>query len=134
MKTNISAKSRKIDKSLNPVWDDFLQIPFRSLNSDIMRLEILDWDRIGKHDKLCMADFPLINFEPGKVYSQKFNLIPLEGHESGSTVTLKFQITPPQTVPFTEIMFVPDQLNLRIEDVFGISTTKPLKKDLVKWL
>ena len=38
--TDISIKSRKIDKSLNPMWDDYLQIPIKSLNSDIIRLEI----------------------------------------------------------------------------------------------
>lgn len=72
LNTNISIKSRKIDITLNPVWDDYLNIPFNSLNSDILRLEIIDWDRVGKHDKLCIIDFPLINFIPGEIYSDTY--------------------------------------------------------------
>jgi Ca2+-dependent lipid-binding protein len=54
-------------------------IPFKSLNSDILRLEIIDWDKFGKHDKLCMKDFPLTNYQPGKIYTDTYSLIPLEG-------------------------------------------------------
>ena len=127
LKTNISVKSRKIDKNLNPVWDDYFHIPFHSLNSDILRLEIIDWDRVGKHDKLCMIDFPLNNFEIGVIYTDKYTLIPLEGNNGGSKVNLKFQISPPQTKPFSNIKYIPDQLNVRIEDVFGMITKNPLK-------
>ena len=40
LNTDISIKSRKIDKSLNPMWDDYLQIPIKSLNSDIIRYKL----------------------------------------------------------------------------------------------
>jgi len=127
LNTKTAIKSRKVDKTLNPIWDDYFQIPFKSLNSDILRLEIIDWDKFGKHDKLCMKDFPLTNYQPGKIYTDTYSLIPLEGRKSGATVTLKFQITPPSTMPFEHIEYIPDQLNIRIEDVFGIVTKKPLK-------
>ena len=127
LNTKTIIKSRKIDKTLNPIWDDYFQIPFKSLNSDILRLEIIDWDRFGKHDKLCMRDFPLTNFQPGKIYADTYSLIPLEGRKSGSIVTLKLQITPPSTIPFQHIEYIPDQLNIRIEDIYGVMTKKPLK-------
>ena len=127
LNTDISIKTRKIDKSLNPMWDDYLQIPIKSLNSDIIRLEIMDWDRIGKHDKLCMKDISLNEHKPGEIYKNKYTLIPLEGNESGSTIDLIFQITPPSFIPFSAINYTNQQLNIRIEDIFGISTKKVLK-------
>jgi Ca2+-dependent lipid-binding protein len=81
LNTKTSIKSRRIDKCLNPNWDEYFHIPINSLNSDILRLEIIDWDKIGKDDKLCMIDFPLINFEFGKVYTNIYSLSPLEGRE-----------------------------------------------------
>ena len=101
--TKTSIKSRKIDKCLNPIWNEYFHIPIISLNSDILRLEIFDWDKVGKDDKLCMKDFPLSTFEFGKIYSDIYSLTPLEGRKSGSNVELVFQITPPTIMPFTEI-------------------------------
>ena len=128
LNTKTSVKSRRIDKCLNPKWDEYFHIPINSLNSDILRLEIIDWDKIGSDDKLCMKDFPLINYEFGKVYSDIYSLTPLEGRPSGSTVELSFQITPPSIIPFEQKLYIPDQLNIRLEDVSNIITKKPLKK------
>ena len=127
LNTKISCKSRRIDKCLNPKWDEYFQIPINSLNSDILRLEIIDWDKIGKDDKLCMIDFPLLNLELGKVYTDNYKLTPLEGRSGGSTVYLSIQITPPLIIPFTEVHYIPDQLNIRLEDISGINPKKPLK-------
>ena len=127
LNTNISIKSRKIDKTLNPVWDDYLNISFNSLNSDILRLEIIDWDRVGKHDKLCMKDFPLIDYIPGEIYNDTYSLIPLEGNKAGATVKLKFQVTPPNIKPFTYEKYINDQLNVWIEYVEAKVPKKPPK-------
>ena len=124
LNTKNSVKSRRIDKSLNPVWDEKFRIPVQSLNSDILRIEVIDWDRIGKHDKLCMIDFPLINYDLGKLYHGVYSLIPLEGRSKGSTIELSFQITPPRIIPFTDTKYIPVLLNVRIEDIKGITTTK----------
>ena len=127
LNTKTSIKSRRIDKCLNPIWDEYFHIPINSLNSDILRLEIFDWDKIGKDDKLCMKDFPLSTFEFGKIYSDVYSLTPLEGRKGGSNVELVFQITPPTIMPFTEIKYIPDQLNIRLEDISNIVAKKPLK-------
>ena len=113
--------------SLNPTWDDYLQMPIKSLNSDIIRLEIFDWDRIGKHEKLCMIDFPLCDYKTGEIYKIDENLIPLSGNNSSSKINLRFQITPPSFIPFSKIDYIPLQLNVRIEDISGVSTKKLLK-------
>ena len=126
--TKFSIKSRRIDKCLNPIWDEYFQIPINSLNSDILRLEIIDWNKITKHSKLCMRDFPLSNYEFGKVYSDTYSLTPLEKRPGGSTVELTFQITPPFLKPFTEMLYVPDQLNVKLEEITGIITKKKLKE------
>ena len=126
--TKTSFKSRRIDKCLNPIWDEYFQIPINSLNSDILRLEIIDWNKIVKHEKLCMRDFPLSNYQFGKVYSNSWDLIPLEKRPGGSSVELTFQITPPFLTPFTEMLYVPDQLNVKLEEISGINIKKNLKK------
>ena len=122
LNTKISIKSRRIDKNLNPFWDEYFRIPIQSLNSDILRIEVIDWDKIGKHDKLGMIDFPLINYQPGVVYQNVYPLIPLTGDSKNSTIELIFHITPPDIVPFTNNPFIPDQINVRIEDIKGVIT------------
>jgi hypothetical protein len=121
---DISVKSRRIDKTLNPIWDDYINIPIKSLNSDIIRLEINDWDRVGKDDKLCMRDFPINELIPGKIYHETYSLIPLAGNPGGSTVELSIQLTPPSIIPFTPSEYDITQLNVRIEK---FSTNIPLK-------
>ena len=127
LNTKTSIKSRRIDKCLNPKWDEYFHIPINSLNSDILRLEVIDWDKIGKDDKLCMIDFPLSTFEFGKIYDDIYSLTPLEGRSGGSKIELSFQITPPLVMPFTDIIYIPDQLNVRLEDISNIVLKKPLK-------
>ena len=124
---DISVKSRRIDKTLNPIWDDYINIPIISLNSDIIRLEITDWDRVGKDDKLCMRDFTLKEYIPGKTYHDTFSLIPLAGNPGGSKVELSLYITPPSALPFEEFKYDLEQLNVRIEDITGVTTKSILK-------
>ena len=124
---DISIKSRRIDKTLNPEWDDYLNIPIKSLNSDIIRLEVLDWDRLGKDDKLCMRDFRLRDYIPGKIYHETFSLIPLAGNPGGSSIELSFQITPPSAMPFIPYEYDLEHLNIRIEEISSVITKSPLK-------
>lgn len=119
---DISIKSRRIDKTLNPEWDDYLNIPIKSLNSDIIRLEVLDWDRLGKDDKLCMRDFRLRDYIPGKIYHETFSLIPLAGNPGGSSIELSFQITPPSAMPFIPYEYDLEHLNIRIEEISSVIT------------
>ena len=127
LNTKYSVKSRRIDKCLNPIWDEYFEIPINSLNSDILLLEIIDWNQVLKHEKLCMREFPLIKFEFGKVYSEKYSLIPLDKKSGGSTVELTLQITPPFVIPFTESLYIPDQLNIKLKGISGITAKKNLK-------
>ena len=123
LNTKIVVKSRRIDKNLNPIWDEIFRIPINSLNSDILRVEVIDWDKIGKHDKLGMIDFPLINYQPGIIYNNLYPLTPLMGDSKNSTIELAFQITPPGIIPFTNISsYIPDQINVRIEDINNVTT------------
>ena len=49
--------------------DEYFKIPINSLNSDILHLEVIDWNKFAKHEKLCMLNFPLNKHEFGKIYS-----------------------------------------------------------------
>ena len=56
------------------------------------------------------------------------NLIPLGKKPGGSTIELSFQITPPFILPFTEEIYNPDILIIKLEEISGIILKKPLKK------
>ena len=122
LNTKISKKSRRIDKSLNPEWDDYFSIPIQSLNSDVLRIEVIDWDKIGKHKKLCKKDFIIKDYNPGSVYHSTYTLIPFYGYWNDSTIELSFQITPPGVTPFKECPYSPEQINIRIEDIKEVTT------------
>jgi Ca2+-dependent lipid-binding protein len=100
LNTKITAKSKKIEKTLNPKWDEKFRIPIQSLNSDILRIEVFDWDKVGKDDKLCMIDIPLINYEPGIVYEDIFPLIPLAGNSGGPQLNYISKLLPLDTYHF----------------------------------
>ena len=122
----ISVKSRTINKSLNPIWDDYFRLPIKSLNTDILRIEVNNSDKNGKNEKLGLIDFPLIDYEPGLIYHHKCPIIPLLGHSNNPIIELYIQLTPPRIIPFTEVNYVPDQLNIRIEDINSVTINKQL--------
>ena len=127
METNNSIKSRIINKSLNPIWDDYFRLPIKSVISDVLRIEVNNLDKNGKNNKIGLIDFPIINYEPGLVYYHKCPIIPLPGHSYHPNIELSFQVTPPGIIPFTEINYIPDQLNIRIEESYGFTTKSILK-------
>ena len=57
-----------------------------------------------------MLNFPLLNYELGKVYSNKYTCTPLDGKKAGATVELIFQIIPLNVIPLTESIYIPDKL------------------------
>ena len=75
-----------------------------------------------------MLNFPLNKYEFGKIYSGIYSLIPLKRNHSGSIIELTFQITPPFIIPFTEEIYNPNLLNIKLDCITGIFLKKPLKK------
>ena len=86
------------------------------MNSDVLRIEVIDWDKIGKQDKLCKKDFIIKDYYPGNVYHGTYSLIPLVGNKNDSTIELSIQIIP-GVIPFRKCSYFPEQFNIRIEDI-----------------
>jgi len=72
-----------------------------------------------------MIDFPIINYEPGIAYEDIYPF-PLSRNKGCSKIELSFQVTLPGFVPFSIIPYIPEVLNLRIDDVFGIISSNEL--------
>ncbi|KAH0795226.1 C2 domain containing protein [Histomonas meleagridis] len=109
--------SRRIDNTLNPKWDDQLRLQIISYGSDVLRIELYDFDAVGKDDRISFLDIPLASIPPGITQYGKFNLTPLHGHSKGGLLEMKYQITAPGQVPYVDQPFIPYQLNVRLVDV-----------------
>mmetsp|Transcript_25559 Transcript_25559/g.31437 ORF Transcript_25559/g.31437 Transcript_25559/m.31437 type:complete len:603 (+) Transcript_25559:111-1919(+) len=58
-------KSYRVEKSLNPSWNEDIFIPVPKDSKDSLRVEVWDWDLIGSNDYLgeCVVDISEINWE-----------------------------------------------------------------------
>ncbi|KAH0785729.1 C2 domain containing protein [Histomonas meleagridis] len=110
-------KSRRIDNTLTPRWDEQLRMNIISYGSDILRLELYDFDSVGKDDRISFLDIPLSTIPPGITQYGNFNLTPLHGHSKGGVLEMKYQITAPGQVPYVDAPFIPYQLNVRLVNV-----------------
>ena len=94
-------RTKTIMKNLNPVWNETFQMQFDPLVCNNLRIEVYDYDYIGKDDFLGAADIPLDwmaskdSFEkwyPLKVQTKdKKTKLPII--KSKGTVHLKLQVT-----------------------------------------
>ncbi|KAH0789489.1 C2 domain containing protein [Histomonas meleagridis] len=109
--------SRRIDNTLNPKWDEKLRMNVISYGSDVLRVELYDYDKAGKDDRISFIDIPLASITPGITQYGNFDLTPLHGHSTGGTLEMKYQITAPGQVPYTDQPFMPYQLNVRLVEV-----------------
>ncbi|KAH0796506.1 C2 domain containing protein [Histomonas meleagridis] len=110
-------KSRILNKTLNPCWDDQLKLDVLSLGSDILRIELMDHDAVGKDDKISIYDIPLNTIPPGIVQYGKFDFTPVHGNKYGGQIEMKYQIVAPNQIPYTNVPFIPYQLNVRVVDI-----------------
>ncbi|KAJ8754096.1 hypothetical protein K2173_001994 [Erythroxylum novogranatense] len=51
-------------KSLNPQWNEDFKFTVRDPDSQILRLQVYDWEKFGTHDKLGMQVVPLKTLTP----------------------------------------------------------------------
>ncbi|MBA0814020.1 hypothetical protein Gohar_019870 [Gossypium harknessii] len=57
---SLPAKKTSIKKrNLNPVWNEKFKLVVKDPESQVLQLEVFDWDKVGAHDRLGMQFVPL---------------------------------------------------------------------------
>ncbi|XP_052485794.1 synaptotagmin-3 isoform X3 [Gossypium raimondii] len=57
---SLPAKKTSIKKrNLNPVWNEKFKLVVKDPESQVLQLEVFDWDKVGTHDRLGMQFVPL---------------------------------------------------------------------------
>ncbi|XLR45884.1 hypothetical protein S83_030544 [Arachis hypogaea] len=51
-------------KNLNPVWNEKFKLVVKDPQSQVLQLQVFDWDKVGAHDKLGMQLIPLKMLKP----------------------------------------------------------------------
>ncbi|VYS65819.1 unnamed protein product [Arabidopsis thaliana] len=63
----LPAKKTTIKKrNLNPEWNEHFKLIVKDPNSQVLQLEVFDWDKVGGHDRLGMQMIPLQKINPGE--------------------------------------------------------------------
>ncbi|CAH8379652.1 unnamed protein product [Eruca vesicaria subsp. sativa] len=69
----LPAKKTTIKKrNLNPEWNEHFKLIVKDPLSQVLQLEVFDWDKVGGHDRLGMQMIPLKKINPGE--KKAFNL------------------------------------------------------------
>ncbi|CAI8604115.1 unnamed protein product [Vicia faba] len=90
-------------KNLNPQWNEKFKIVVKDPQSQVLQLQVYDWDKVGAHDKLGMQLVPLKLLKPYE--NKEFMLDLLKDTNINETPNKKFrgQIVVDLTfVPFKE--------------------------------
>ncbi|KAI9680981.1 MAG: hypothetical protein M1829_001061 [Trizodia sp. TS-e1964] len=82
-------KTKKKDKTLNPVWNEFFEVPIPSRTASAFKVKVYDWDFGENPDFLGAADINLEQIEP---FQRKDFKLRLDG-KSG-TVFIRMLFTP----------------------------------------
>ncbi|XP_039026896.1 synaptotagmin-1-like [Hibiscus syriacus] len=51
-------------KNLNPEWNEEFNITVKDPQTQVLKLQVIDWEQFGKHDKMGMNEVPLKDLTP----------------------------------------------------------------------
>ncbi|XVE68870.1 hypothetical protein DITRI_Ditri09bG0104500 [Diplodiscus trichospermus] len=72
----LPAKKTTIKKrNLNPEWNEKFKLIVKDPQSQVLQLEVLDWDKVGTHDRLGMQFIPLKLLTPYETKEFKLDLL-----------------------------------------------------------
>ncbi|GAU15858.1 hypothetical protein TSUD_40790 [Trifolium subterraneum] len=90
-------------KNLNPEWNEKFKIVVKDPQSQVLQLQVYDWDKVGAHDKLGMQLVPLKLLKPYE--NKEFTLDLLKDVNINETPNKKFRgriVVDLTFVPFKE--------------------------------
>jgi hypothetical protein len=113
-------KTRIIEKSLNPFWDEFFQFEIKSLH-DIFKISLIDYDKISKDDIISFYTIDLSQCEYGINIEKEIRMKPAKSNINyPGTISIVYQITKPGQQIFNSEKFNVDKLTCYIESIQSI--------------
>ena len=98
----LPAKKTSIKKkNLNPVWNEKFKLIVKDPNSQFLRLQVFDWDKVGGHDRIGMQLVPLKPLTPLEMKEFKLDLL------KDTNVATDFQSKKQRGQLVVELKFVP---------------------------
>lgn len=98
----LPAKKTSIKKkNLNPVWNEKFKLIVKDPNSQFLRLQVFDWDKVGGHDRIGMQLVPLKKLTPLEMKEFKLDLL------KDTNVATDFQSKKQRGQLVVELKFVP---------------------------
>lgn len=98
----LPAKKTSIKKkNLNPVWNEKFKLIVKDPNSQFLRLQVFDWDKVGGHDRIGMQLVPLKTLTPLEMKEFKLDLL------KDTNVATDFQSKKQRGQLVVELKFVP---------------------------
>ncbi|KAL1535983.1 synaptotagmin-3-like [Salvia divinorum] len=70
-----SKKTTVKKKTLNPEWNEELKLSVKDPQSQMLHINVYDWDKVGSHDRLGTQVFPLKTFMPNEVKEATLDLL-----------------------------------------------------------
>ena len=102
-------KTRVIEKSLNPFWDEFYQMEIKSL-TDIFQITLYDYDKLSKDDIISKYTINLNEINYGQTYEKDLNMIPNNSSiTKPGIISVIYQVTEPGQSIFVSNIF---QINI----------------------
>ena len=81
-------KTKVIERTFTPYWDQTFHLPIVSLVDDFLRISVRDMDKGNQDDPISHLDLHLSSFEIDKVIDKWYPLIPCEGVPKGGQIRL----------------------------------------------
>ena len=86
-------KTRIIEKSLAPFWDEFYQFEIKSLH-DIFQISLFDYDKLSKDDLISNYQIDLSKCEYGTIFEGDISMHPTNSSINyPGEIKIKYQIT-----------------------------------------
>ena len=92
-------KTRYIEKTFNPKWNETFQIPLR-FSRDNFQITMYDHDKVGNDDVIGSTAFPVTEFTPGQPVDKWIDLTPGPNVKKRARLHVVFHLAEEGDVPF----------------------------------
>ena len=113
--TDSIKKTRIIENSLNPFWDEFFQFEIHSL-SDIFKITLYDYDKLTKDDIISFYNIDLSRIKYGITYEENLEMKPYSSSiKNPGSISVIYQVTEPNQTIFDSKEFKVNELKVYID-------------------